>query len=139
VADANAASKFYADVFELEESRFAPITSELYGYTGVLTLFDPPGKLDRIEITQITEPSRAMGRFHARRGDGIYMCYAETEDVGAIAKRLEAFDAKYEPFGDEMGLFIHPSVLCGMLMGISGTNVAWRWSGRPELAPKRAK
>ena len=32
------------------------------------------------------------------------------------------------------GLFIHPTALCGMLMGVSRTNLAWRWSGRPELA-----
>jgi hypothetical protein len=31
-------------------------------------------------------------------------------------------------------MFIHPSALCGMLMGISRTNEAWKWSGRPELA-----
>ena len=36
------------------------------------------------------------------------------------------------------GLYIHPSALHGILMGVSGTNVAWRWSGHPELAPKSA-
>jgi catechol 2,3-dioxygenase-like lactoylglutathione lyase family enzyme len=139
VNDHEEAARFYTDMFGLDASRFAPIKSDVYGYIGTLTLFDPPAKLDRIEITQITEPARAMGRFHARRGDSVYMCYAETEDVGAIAKRMEANDARYEPFGDDMGLFVHPSALAGMLMGISLTNVGWRWSGRPELAPARAK
>jgi hypothetical protein len=139
VADHEAAASFYTDIFGLDSSRFAPIKSDVYGYIGTLTLFDPPAKLDRIEITQITEPARVMGRFHARRGDSVYMCYAETEDVGAIAKRMEAQNARYEPFGDDMGLFVHPSALGGMLMGISLTNVGWRWSGRPELAPARAK
>jgi catechol 2,3-dioxygenase-like lactoylglutathione lyase family enzyme len=139
VSDHEEAGRFYTEIFGLDASRFVPIKSDVYGYIGTLTLFDPPAKLDRIEITQITEPARAMGRFHARRGDSVYMCYAETENVGAIAKRLEANDARYEPFGDDMGLFVHPSALGGMLMGISLTNVGWRWSGRPELAPVRAK
>lgn len=139
VADHEEAASFYTKIFGLDASRFAPIKSDVYGYIGTLTLFDPPAKLDRIEITQITEPARAMGRFHARRGDSVYMCYAETDNVGEIAKRMEANDARYEPFGDDMGLFVHPSALAGMLMGISLTNVGWRWSGRPELAPVSAR
>jgi hypothetical protein len=109
----------------------------MWGYGGTLTLFDPPAKLDRIEITQITEPARAMGRFYARRGQSVYMCFVECADVGAVQERLDATDGRYEPINDfpGAGLFIHPSALCGMLMGVSYRNVAWRWSGRPELAP----
>jgi len=32
------------------------------------------------------------------------------------------------------GIFIHPSTFHGVLMGCSRTNLAWTWSGRPELA-----
>jgi catechol 2,3-dioxygenase-like lactoylglutathione lyase family enzyme len=138
VEDAERAASFYARIFGLDQSRFSPITSEHFGYTGTLTLFDPPARLDRIEITQITQASLAMGRFFARRGPSVYMCYAETGDVGAVSERLETLGARFEPFGDNMGLFVHPSSLCGMLMGVSQTNVAWRWSGRPELAPSHA-
>jgi Glyoxalase/Bleomycin resistance protein/Dioxygenase superfamily len=138
VEDHERAASFYARIFGLDQSRFSPITSEHFGYTGTLTLFDPPARLDRIEITQITQASLAMGRFFARRGPSVYMCYAETGDVGALSERLETLGARFEPFGDNMGLFVHPSSLCGMLMGISQTNVAWRWSGRPELAPSHA-
>jgi catechol 2,3-dioxygenase-like lactoylglutathione lyase family enzyme len=138
VEDAERAASFYARIFGLDQSRFSPITSEHFGYTGTLTLFDPPARLDRIEITQITQVSLAMGRFFARRGPSVYMCYAETGDVGALSDSLETLGARFEPFGDNMGLFVHPSSLCGMLMGISQTNVAWRWSGRPELAPSHA-
>jgi hypothetical protein len=31
-------------------------------------------------------------------------------------------------------MFIHPTALHGVLMGISRTNWAWTWSGHPELA-----
>ena len=71
VEDHEGAASFYADAFGLDASRFCPIKSEQWGYTGTLTLFDPPSRLDRIELTQITEPSLAMGRFFARRGPSI--------------------------------------------------------------------
>lgn len=139
VDDHREAAAFYARAFGLDESRFHPIPSKRWGYDGTLTLFNPPDRLDRIELTQTTDDTKAMGRFYRKRGQSIYMCYAETPDVGAIRERLEARGARYTPQPEEPegGLFIHPTALCGMLMGISRTNLAWRWSGHPELA--RAK
>lgn len=131
------AAAFYGDTFGLDPSKFSPIESEMYGYTGQLLLFNPPEQLDRIELSQITEPSRAMGRFAARRGQSIYMGYVETDDVSAIQARLEARGARYAGRSNDPnpeGLFIHPTALHGMLMGVSRTNLAWTWSGRPELA-----
>jgi hypothetical protein len=139
VSDHEEAAAFYAGVFGIDRSRFAPINSDLYGYTGTLTLFDPPAKLDRIELTQITDPRKAMGRFYERRGgSSLYMCFAEATDVSPIVERLQAREARHTPSEDYGGgsLFIHPTALHGMLMGVSQTNVAWRWSGRPELAPR---
>jgi len=139
VGDHEEAATFYSEAFGLDRSRFSPITSQMFGYTGTLTLFDPPTKLDRIELTQITEPRKAMGRFFEKHGSSIYMCFAESPNVLAIQERLEARQARYTPTEDfpGSGLFVHPTALHGMLMGISLTNVAWRWSGRPELAPRR--
>jgi catechol 2,3-dioxygenase-like lactoylglutathione lyase family enzyme len=137
VDDHEEAARFYADAFGLDASRFSPITSERYGYTGTLTLFNPPEQLDRIELTQITEPSLAMGRFFARRGPSIYMGYVEAPDVAEVQRRLEDRGARYAGRSDDPnpeGLFIHPTALHGMLMGVSRTNLAWAWSGHPELA-----
>jgi catechol 2,3-dioxygenase-like lactoylglutathione lyase family enzyme len=136
VDDHKEAAAFYADAFGLDASRFSPIKSEQWGYAGTLTLFNPPERLDRIELTQTTEPSLAMGRFYARRGPSVYMCYVETENTGAIRERLEARGARYTAGREDGGgnLFIHPTALCGMLMGVSRKNLAWTWSGRPELA-----
>jgi catechol 2,3-dioxygenase-like lactoylglutathione lyase family enzyme len=136
VEDHEEAASFYAAAFGLDRSRFSPIKSEQWGYTGTLTLFDPPARLDRIELTQITEPSLAMGRFFARRGPSIYMCYVETDNTAPIRERLEARGARYTAGREDGGgnLFIHPTALHGMLMGVSRKNLAWTWSGRPELA-----
>ena len=139
VDDHQQAAAFYTDMFGLDASKFSPIESEQYGYTGQLTLFNPPQQLDRIELSQITEPSRAMGRFHARRGQSIYMGYVETDDVAAVQSALEARGARYAGRTDDPnpeGLFIHPSALHGMLLGVSRSNLAWTWSGRPELAKR---
>lgn len=137
VADHNEAARFYADIFGLDYSRFVPISSDRWGYVGTLTMFNPPARLDRIELTQTTDDEKAMGRFYRKRGPSIYMCYAEAPNLAPIQARLEALGARYQgrsadPQPD--GLFIHPSALHGMLLGISRSNLAWTWSGRPELA-----
>ena len=137
IDDHAAAASFYAETFDLDASRFSPLASEQYGYTGQLTLFDPPDRLDRIELSQTNDASKAMGRFFGKRGQSIYMCYAETSDVGGIVEQLKRHGARWAGRSDDPnpeGLFIHPSSLHGVLMGVSRTNLAWTWSGRPELA-----
>jgi len=138
VSDWTAAAERYTRLFGLDPARFSAIRSDRFGYTGTLTLFDPPARLDRIEISQVTDPKSAMGRWAAKRGDSLYMCYAETDDVGAITRRLGRHHARFTPRGGDPtaerdGLWIHPSALGGLLLGISRTTVAWEWSGRPEL------
>ena len=137
VDDHRAAAQFYADAFGLEPARFSPIGSKDYGYTGQLLLFDPPARLDRIELSQITDRDKAMGRFASKRGECIYMCYVETDHVPEVIERCDRRGARYARRRDEHnpeGLFIHPSSLHGVLLGVSRTNLAWMWSGRPELA-----
>ncbi|NRA03473.1 MAG: VOC family protein [Myxococcales bacterium] len=127
----------YAEFAGLNPDRFCEITSERYGYTGSLLLFDPPARLDRIELCEVTDPGRAMGRFFRRRGESLYMCYAECDDTGALVERLRACGARFSGAEQEEAppnLFVHPSALCGVLLGVSRTHHAWTWSGRPELA-----
>ncbi len=138
LSDWRPAARRYARLFGLDPARFSPIKSERFGYVGTLTLFDPPRRLDRIEISQVIDPASAMGRWVAKHGDSLYMCYVETDDVPAIIGRLAARGARFTPRGTDAaterdGLWIHPSALCGLLLGVSRTSVAWEWSGRPEL------
>ena len=140
VRDWQDTAALYTRMFGLDPVQYSPIESELYGYKGTLTLFNPPQRLDRIEITQ-TWGDEAMDRFYKKRGPSLYMCYVETDDVPALAQRLRDANARFSDSEDrppETGLFIHPSTLYGMLMGVSRTNYAWVWSGRPELAGPRA-
>ncbi len=124
-------------LFGLDPTRFCEITSEAYGYTGTLLLFDPPTRLDRIELCEIVEPEKAMGRFFRRRGESLYMCYAECDDTGALVERLRAEGARFSaPAGEDApaNLFVHPASSGGVLLGVSRRHHAWTWSGRPELA-----
>ncbi len=135
VDDWRAAEIRYADLFGLDRSAFCPIRSDRWGYEGILTLFDPR-RLHRIEITQPWGDG-AMARFHRRRGPSLYMCFAEADEIAPIAERLQRSGARFA-WEDERdpsaGLFVHPSALAGMLMGISRTHRAWTWSGHPEWA-----
>jgi catechol 2,3-dioxygenase-like lactoylglutathione lyase family enzyme len=143
VADWQDTAARYTRIFGLDPTRYCPIKSTLYGYEGTLTLFDPPNRLDRVEITQ-TWGDTAMDRFYKRRGPSLYMCYIETDDVAGLASRLRARGDRFTDSEDrppETGLFIHPSALFGMLMGVSATNYAWVWSATrswPARARRRA-
>ena len=143
VGDWKAASDRYARIFVLDVAKFSPIESKQFGYTGTLTLFDPPARLDRIEIAQITDANLAMGRFHQRRGDSLYMFFVETDDVGALEQRLQARGSRFAAHTrDDAGLaelFIHPSAFLGVLVGVSRTEHAWTWSGDPNRAKRAAK
>lgn len=136
VRDWQETAALYTRIFGLDPTKFCHIESSRYGYSGTLTLFDPPNRLDRIEITQ-TSDGKAMDRFFLRRGPSLYMCYLEMDDVTLLAERLRKRGARFEAGEDrpaDTGLFIHPASLHGVLLGVSRTNYAWVWSGRPELA-----
>jgi hypothetical protein len=141
VLDAPGASAHYADLFGLDASSFTSITSPHYGYAGTLTLFDPD-RLDRLEVIAPDRPATTMGRYFARFGESLYMAFAETDQIATIAARAAEIGAGVtveppENRQDERGahtMFIHPSSLGGMMLGLSRRDYAWRWSGRPEIA-----
>ena len=134
------AAALYARLFRLDSSKFSPISSDRFGYEGTLTLFDPPARLDRIELSQtFADRPGAMRRFVERRGgDSLYMCYLETHDFDGLKRRLLAGGAQLIPRGADLaaerdGAWVHPKSLHGMLLGISRESLGWIWSGRPDL------
>lgn len=137
-SDWNEAAAFYTRIFGLDPSRFSPLQSHKYGYKGTLTLFNPPARLDRIELSETHDTSFAMGRFVAKRGDSLYMCFGDANNVPEIAERLQRANVKWTPrtrneTPERHGLFVHPTALNGLLLGVSRRSLAWEWSGRPEL------
>ncbi len=132
-SDWRAAAERFTRMFGLDPGRRVPIESDSFGYTGTLLMFDAPARLDRIELAQPTSEA-AMGRFHRRRGDSLYMFYTEAEKIEPIAERIRERGGRFTPRteGVHDGLWIHPTAFCGVLVGVSRINVAWRWSGAPE-------
>jgi len=123
-------------VFDLAAERYRPIESAAFGYRGVLTMFDPATRLDRIECVTPHDAAKTMGRFMAKRGECLYMCFLEAPDLRPIVARLEEHapsDWSAAPGGTATDtLFVHPKALAGLLLGVSRTSVAWLWSGAPE-------
>jgi hypothetical protein len=140
VHDWEAVSNHWTNIFGLDGMKFSPIKSDQYGYEGTLTLFDPPDKLDRIEVVYPGDTEKAMGRFFLKRGESPYMFFMETDDMPGLRERLDAAGARYAPKeapAQPNSLFVHPSSTHGVLIGVSPKNLAWVWSGRPELAKAR--
>lgn len=145
VHDASASVAHYADLFGLDTTSFTPIASPQYGYAGTLTLF-APDRLDRLEVIAPDRPTTTMGRYFARFGESLYMAFGETDQVAAIAERAVEIGAAItvEPPAGRQGergantIFIHPSSLGGMMLGLSRRAYAWRWSGRPEISGEEA-
>ena len=139
VHDARKATAECVELFGLDPSAFVPIDSGHYGYDGTLTLFDPE-RLDRFEMITPRVPKNTMGRFIAKQGECLYMAFAESGELAAIEERARQSGAGYtaEPSAEKREgaaadtVFLHPPALGGMMLGISGPKVAWRWSGHPE-------
>ena len=90
--------------------------------------------LDRLETIYPYDATRTMGRFFRKFGPGMYMCYGETDDLGAVRERIKSLAAEDWTGSDENddGLFVHPQALGGVMLGVSRTTHAWTWSGYPD-------
>lgn len=145
VSDWREAAAHFAGTFGLHPPRFCRIKSEKWGYDGTLTLFDPPNRLDRIELSQVVKDDVPMSRWVKRHGDSLNMCYCETHDIEDLVGRLLDAGVRWTPRGKDKenerdGFWSHPGDLHGLLLGVSRTTVAWEWSGRPEAVdPPAAK
>jgi hypothetical protein len=138
-ADQTAAVRQIRDAFDLDDAHFTTITSEHFGYSGVLTLFRE-GALHRFEVITPRDKQKTMGRYHAREGASFYMAFAESARLAHIEREAKKVDAgiTVDRPNDRPAsrtadqLWLHPSALGGMMLGVSRPSMAWRWSGHPE-------
>jgi hypothetical protein len=138
-ADQAGAVRQVREAFELDEAHFTTITSEHFGYTGVLTLFRE-GALHRFEVITPVDRQKTMGRYYAREGASFYMAFAESARMAHIEREAKSADAGItldRPDGRAASrtadqLWLHPQSLGGMMLGVSRPSMAWRWSGHPE-------
>lgn len=138
VSDWRLAAAHYAGIFGLHPRRFCPIKSEAFGYDGTLTMFDPPNRLDRLELSQVVRDDVHMAKWTKLYGDSLYMCSCEVHDIDNIVDRFRNAGVRWTPGGrgkDEKqdAFWTHPGDLHGVLMGVSRTTYPWSFSGRPEF------
>jgi len=141
VHDVKLACERLVDLFGLDPAAFVPIESREFGYDGTLTLFDSD-RLDRFEAITPRVPGNTMGRFFVKRGESLYMAFAECAELAIVEARLRERGAGFtavppESHRDLRGahtVFLHPPVLGGMMLGLSRPGYAWTWSGSPERA-----
>ena len=138
-ADQAAAVDQIARTFNLDRTAFTTITSEAFGYTGVLTLFHPD-RLHRFEVITPIDMAKTMGRYYGREGASYYMAFAESREMPLIERlaseagagiTLDRPDSR-DPALTADQLWLHPATLGGMMLGVSRPTMAWRWSGKPE-------
>lgn len=127
------------DLLGLDAKNYSEITSENFGYTGTLTLFEKD-KLDRLEVITPTREGTTMERYFSKFGQSLYMAFAETPDLRAVEDRAIALGAGFTvdrpadrdatKIADQ--IWLHPRALGGMMLGLSRPSMAWFWSGHPE-------
>jgi hypothetical protein len=136
-ADQEGAVTKIRDAFGLDETVFTTITSEMFGYTGVLTLFRA-GQLHRFEVITPIDRDKTMGRYHSREGACFYMGFAEASDLKGVEEQIAPGGVTIDrPEGrrDDQSpdqIWIHPPTLGGVMLGVSRPTMAWMWSGHPE-------
>ncbi len=127
------------DMLGLDPKNYSEITSDQFGYTGTLTLFERD-KLDRLEVITPTREGTTMERYFSKFGQSLYMAFAETPDMRAIEDRAMALGAGFtvdrpadrDPRKNADQIWLHPRALGGMMLGLSRPSMAWFWSGHPE-------
>lgn len=129
----------FAELFDLHQGNFVEIKSERFAYSGVLTLFSPDD-LHRFEIITPHSDATTMGRFFKRQGAAYYMCFAETAQMNRLSEKASENNAgitidrpedrSADLPADQM--WLHPPALGGVMLGLSRSSMAWRWSGHPD-------
>lgn len=123
--------------FALDRSAFTTITSDKFGYTGVLTLF-AAGRLHRFEVITPTDMDKTMGRFYRRERCSFYMAFAETARMPEIEASANGANITIDRPATRAAakssdqLWLHPQALGGMMLGVSRPTMAWMWSGQPQ-------
>ena len=95
----------------------------------VKTAMLPLGE-SRIELLEATEEDSTIGRFLAKRGEGLHHIAVHVEDIDAMFARLTkqgvrlASDAVRVGAGGHRYFFVHPASTGGVLLEIVGDGVA---------------
>jgi LAO/AO transport system kinase len=108
----------------------------------VKTAMLPLGE-SRIELLEATEEDSTIGRFLAKRGEGLHHVAVHVEGIDAMFERLRAqgvrlaSDAVRVGAGGHRYFFVHPASTGGVLLEIVSSQRA-SLPGTPNVSPQRA-
>jgi methylmalonyl-CoA/ethylmalonyl-CoA epimerase len=74
-----------------------------------------PLGIGHVELLQPTDPDKAVGRFLARHGEGVYLVGFEAEDIPGAVARLKAQGARVDHPRPDIA-WVHPRDAHGVLV-----------------------
>src|SRR5436190_14531551 len=115
VRSIDTALEFYRDQLGLKVAARETVPHEK------VTLAMLPVNGPRIELLEPTEPDSVVGRFLAKRGEGLHHIALRVPDLGSVIERLRAAGARLlaEPqtgAGGHRYVFVHPESTGGVLL-----------------------
>jgi len=121
VSNMNESLKLYSDILGLKVTRVETIDEQK-----VKSAMIPIGD-SRIELMESTDPEGPVGKFIAKRGEGIHHMSLEVDDIEkALAKLnkagIELIDKKPRVGADGKKIaFVHPKSMHGVLLELSSS------------------
>ena len=109
VRDLDAAAARYTELFGLREHRRSG--SKDFGFRNAIL----PLGTGHIELLQPTDPNKAVGRFLARRGEGVYLVGFECADIPGSVKKLRGAGVQVDSPRPEIA-WVHPREAHGLFV-----------------------
>jgi methylmalonyl-CoA/ethylmalonyl-CoA epimerase len=109
VRDLDVAAARYAALFGLREHRRTE--SKDFGFRNAIL----PLGTGHIELLQPTDPDKAVGRFLARRGEGVYLVGFECADIPGSVKKLRGAGVQVDHPRPEIA-WVHPREAHGLFV-----------------------
>ncbi len=109
VRDMDAAIERYTRLFGLTVHRRGE--SKEFGFINAIL----PTGIGHIELLQPTDPDKAVGKFLAKNGEGVYLVGFECKDVPGAVKQLRAQGARVDDRRGEVA-WVHPREAHGLFV-----------------------
>lgn len=109
VRDLDSAIERYTKLFGLRVHRRGE--SKEFGFKNAIL----PTGIGHIELLQPTDPDKAIGRFLARHGEGVYLVGFEAKDIPGSVTRLRAQGARVDHPREDIA-WVHPRDCHGLFV-----------------------
>jgi methylmalonyl-CoA/ethylmalonyl-CoA epimerase len=109
VRDLEAAVERYARLFGLKVHRRGE--SHEFGFKNAIL----PTGIGHIELLQPTDPDKAVGRFLAKHGEGVYLVGFECKDIPGAVAHLQKQGARVNHRRDDIA-WVHPQDAHGLFV-----------------------